>query len=182
MISLVLMLCLGVLIGLGIVRAGGGSSDDHHGNLRQAVASASAAPEPATVPTAVPGGPGYLMLAASDFKVDSDQDTFFRYWGGNFIEPASGSSGIGVSAAVHLPQGAQITKITAYYYDSDPASAPLIDLYRGITGTLQMIGNLSSALPGPALAHGTRPSRRRLSPPAAGARCPARSLPGRSAT
>jgi hypothetical protein len=147
MISLVLMLCLGVLIGLGGVRASGGSGDDHHGNLRQTAAPTSPDLAPATAPAAVPGGPGYLMLAASDFKADSDQDTFFRYWGGNFIEPATGSSGIGVSAAVHLPHGAQITKVTAYYYDSDPSSAPLIDLYRGITGTLLMIGNLSSAFP-----------------------------------
>jgi hypothetical protein len=143
-----------VLIGLGAVRAGGGSADDHHGNFRRIVAPASADLTPAAVPTAVPGGPGYLMLAASDFKPDTDQDTFFRYWGGNFIEPAEGTSGIGVSAAVHLPQGAHITKITAYYYDSDPGSAPLLDLYRGITDTQELIGNLSSALPADSFASG----------------------------
>ncbi|MFL5804672.1 MAG: hypothetical protein ACJ8CR_23370 [Roseiflexaceae bacterium] len=65
-----------------------------------------------------------------------------------------GSSGIGISAAVHLPQDAHITRITAYYYDSDPNSAPLFDLYRGITGTLQLVGNLSSALPADSFAAG----------------------------
>jgi hypothetical protein len=94
------------------------------------------------------------MLPASDFKTDSEQDAFFRYWGSNSIEPADGSSGIGVSAAVHLPQGAHITNITAYYYDSDPNSAPLFDLYRGITDTLQLVGNLSGVLPSDSFAAG----------------------------
>src|SRR5258706_3662019 len=133
-----LMLALGMLVGVGAARAGGGPDDDHHGNMLRAVAPAAV--ESADTPSAVPGGPGYLMLAASDFKTDSDQDTFFRYWGGNFIEPAEGASGIGISAAVHLPQGAHIIKITASYADSDPNSAPLFDLYRGITGTLQLVG------------------------------------------
>src|SRR5262245_11851422 len=104
-----LMLTLGVLVGVGIVQAGGGRGNDHHGDTRGLVAPANL--ETAAAPLAVPGGPGYLMLPASDFKTDSDQDAFFRYWGGNSIEPASGSSGIGVSAALHLPQGAHITKI-----------------------------------------------------------------------
>jgi hypothetical protein len=147
-----LMLALGVLIGVGAVRAGGGRGNDYHGNTLRTVAPAAV--ETAAVPPAVSGGPGYLMLAASDFKTDSDQDAFFRYWGSNSIEPASGSSGIGVSAAVHLPQGAHITKITAYYYDSDPNSAPLFDLYRGITDTLQLVGNLSSTLPSDSFAAG----------------------------
>jgi hypothetical protein len=146
------MLALGMFIGVGAARAGGGRGDDHHGNTLGAIAPASL--EIATAPPVAPGGPGYLMLAASDFKTDSDQDTFFRYWGGNTIEPAEGSSGIGISAAVHLPQGTHITKITAYYYDSDPNSAPLIDLYRGITDTLQLVGNLSSALPADSFAAG----------------------------
>ena len=147
-----LMLALGVLVGVGVVRAGGGRGNDHHGNMLGLVAPASL--EAAATPPAVPGGPGYLMLAASDFKTDSDQDVFFRYWGGNSIEPAEGSSGIGVSAALHLPQGAHITKITAYYYDNDPNSAPLLDLYRGITDTLQLVGNLSSTLPSDSFAAG----------------------------
>jgi len=146
------MLALGVLVGVGVVRAGGGRGNDHHGNMLGLVAPANL--ETAAAPPAVPGGPGNLMLPASDFKTDSDQDAFFRYWGGNSIEPASGSSGIGVSAALHLPQGAHITKITAYYYDSDPNSAPLFDLYRGITDTLQLVGNLSSALPSDTFAAG----------------------------
>jgi hypothetical protein len=146
------MLALGVLVGVGVVRAGGGRGNDHHGNTLGAVAPASL--ETAAAPPAVAGGPGYLMLAASDFKTDSDQDTFFRYWGSNSIEPADGSSGIGISAAMHLPQGSHITKITAYYYDSDPNSAPLLDLYRGITDTLQLVGNLSSALPANSFAAG----------------------------
>jgi hypothetical protein len=146
------LLMLGVLVGVGVVQAGGGRGSDHHGNTLGAVVPASL--ETAAAPPAVPGGPGYLMLAASDFKADSDQDTFFRYWGGNNIEPADGSSGIGISAPVHLPQGAHITKITAYYYDSDPNSAPLLDLYRGITDTLQLVGNLSSALPANSFAAG----------------------------
>ena len=147
-----LILAVGVLVGVGVVRAGGGRGNDHHGNTLGLVVSASL--ETAAAPPAVPGGPGYLMLAASDFKTDSDQDAFFRYWGGNSIEPAEGSSGIGISAAVHLPQGAHISKITAYYYDSDPNSAPLFDLYRGITDTLQLVGNLSSALPANSFAAG----------------------------
>ena len=56
--------------------------------------------------------------------------------------------------AIDLPQGAQITKITAYYYDSYSGSAPLIDLDRGITDTLQLIGNLSSAFPSTFFASG----------------------------
>jgi hypothetical protein len=148
-----LLLAVGLLLGVGAVRAGG-SGDDHHGNTRSALAPDSANLAPAAVPPAVPGGPGFVMLAASDFKGDSDQERFFRYWGGNSIEPAEGSSGIGISAAVHLPQGAQITKLTAYYADTDPNSAPLIDLYRGITDTLELIGNLSSALPANAFAAG----------------------------
>src|SRR5262245_44033642 len=147
-----LMLALGVLVGVGVVRAAGARGNDHHGDTLGAVAPASL--ETAAAPPAVPGGPGYLMLAASDFKTDSDQDAFFRYWGSNSIEPADGSNGIGISAAVHLPQGAHITKITAYYYDSDPNSAPLFDLYRGITDTLQLVGNLSSALPSDSFAAG----------------------------
>jgi hypothetical protein len=55
---------------------------------------------------------------------------------------------------VHLPQGAHITKLTAYYADSDPGSAPLLDLYRGITDTLELIGNLSSAFPADSFASG----------------------------
>jgi hypothetical protein len=94
------------------------------------------------------------MLAASDFKSDSNQERFFRYWGGNSNEPAEGSSGIGISAAVHLPQGAHVTKLTAYYADTDPTSAPLVDLYRGITDSLQLIGILSSALPDNSFAAG----------------------------
>jgi hypothetical protein len=140
-------------MGIGAVRAGGGPGDDHHGNMRRTPAPVSTNLKPAAAP-AVNGGPGFLMLAASDFKGDSDQERFFRYWGGNSIEPAEGSSGIGISAAVHLPQGAQITKITAYYADTDPNSAPLVDLYRGITDTLELIGNLSNALPANSFAAG----------------------------
>jgi hypothetical protein len=146
-----IVLGLGVVIGLGVVRAGGGNGDDHHGNMRRTHTSPA---QTTTAPTAVPGGPGYVMLAASDFKTDSDQDQFFRYWGGNSIEPASGSSGIGISAAVHLPQGAHITKITTYYFDSDPNSAPLFDLYRGVADTQELLGNLSSALPQDSFAGG----------------------------
>jgi hypothetical protein len=149
-----LILSLGVIIGLGVVRADGGRGDDHHGNMRRATSPASADLAPAAAPPAVPGGPGYVMLAASDFKPDSDQDQYFRYWGGNSIEPASGSSGIGISAAVHLPQGAHITKITTYYFDSDPNSAPLFDLYRGVADTQELLGNLSSALPQDSFAGG----------------------------
>jgi hypothetical protein len=129
--------------------ADGGTDDHHRGALRQALPASSAAPAAAPV-----GGTGYLMLAATDFKTDSDADKFFRYYTGNTIEPTSGTSGIGISAPVHLPQGAQITKVTAFYYDSDPASAPLIDLYRGITGTLEIVGNLSAAMPGDSFASG----------------------------
>jgi hypothetical protein len=142
------------MIGLGVVRADGGRGDDHHSNLRRATAPASADLAPAAAPPAVPGGPGHVMLAASDFKPDSDQERYFRYWGGNSIEPASGSSGIGISAAVHVPQGAHFTKLTAYYFDSDPGSAPLLDLYRGITDTLELIGNLSSVFPAASFASG----------------------------
>jgi hypothetical protein len=149
-----LILGLGVIIGLGVVRADGGRGDDHHGNMRRVTAPASTDLALAAAPPAVPGGPGYVMLAASDFKPDSDQERFFRYWGGNAIEPASGSSGIGISAAAHLPQGAHITKLTAYYSDTDPGSAPLLDLYRGITDTLELIGNLSSAFPAASFASG----------------------------
>lgn len=152
--QMVLAIGLAVAIGLGGVRAGGGSGDDHHGNFQRDMALASTARGPAALPTAVPGGPGFLMLAASDFAPDTNQDAFFRYWGGNFIQPAEGSSGIGISAPVHLPHGAQITKLTAFYYDSDPGSAPLLDLYRGITDTLELIGDLSSSLPAASFAEG----------------------------
>ena len=157
-----LCLALGSLAG---VLASGGIDDHHHGALRQAsIAQDMAA---AAVPTAVPGGPGYVMLAASDFKTDTNQDAFFRYYNGNTIEPASGSSGIGISAAIHLPQGAQITKVTAFYYDSDPASAPLIDLYRGITNTMEIVGGLSAALPDNAFASGEDTRSVAVSGPAA---------------
>ena len=127
-------------------------NDHHNGYLLQTSSAAGVAT--AATPSAVPGGPGYLMLTASDFQPDSDQDQYVRYFGRNSIEPASGSPGIGISAPVHLPQGAQITKMTAWYYDSNPNEAPLIDLYRGITDTLELIGPLSSALPDPAFAGG----------------------------
>src|SRR5436305_3962090 len=132
--------------------AGSPPNDHHNGYLLQTSSAAGAAT--AATPTAVPGGPGYLMLTASDFQPDSDQDHYVRYFGKNSIEPASGSPGIGISASVHLPQGAQITKVTAWYYDSNPNEAPLIDLYRGITDTLELIGPLSSMLPDPAFAGG----------------------------
>lgn len=123
---------------------GGRPNDHHNGYLLQ---MRSAGGSTAAAPTVVPGGPGYLMLTASDFQPDSDQDQFFRYFGKNGIEPASGSPGIGISAPVHLPQGAQINKVTVWYYDNNPNEAPLIDFYRGITDTLDLIGPLSGALP-----------------------------------
>lgn len=65
----------------------------------------------------VPGGPGFVILNAFDFKPYS-QTTGYLYSGTLLYNP--GPDGLNnYMAPVHLPQGATINQVVAYYLDND---------------------------------------------------------------
>jgi hypothetical protein len=77
-------------------------------------------------PTPVAGGPGYYSVQASTMRpVDyTVQWQVGQYEGSGWISTIQESSlrlYTGYGAALHLPQGAYITKVVAYAYDDDPS-------------------------------------------------------------
>jgi hypothetical protein len=68
----------------------------------------------------VPGGPGYVILNGFDFK-PLDQAAGYHY-SGSLLQ----NSGTGYAyylAPVHLPQGATINQVVAYYLDNDSGTS-----------------------------------------------------------
>jgi hypothetical protein len=78
----------------------------------------------------VPGGPGFVVLNAFDFKPYT-QSAGYMYSGTLLFYPGPGSYDWFV-APVHLPQGATINQVVAYYldYDSNEGKEIEIDLMR----------------------------------------------------
>lgn len=69
--------------------------------------------------TAVPGGPGFIMIHPTAFvPMYSTQEYAFNIGGGALYN--TGSSDSYYEAAVNLPHGAKITKVVVYYYDNSP--------------------------------------------------------------
>ncbi len=65
---------------------------------------------------AVPGGPGFVALNAFDFKPYSQSYNY--YYGGTLLNNTGVTSAFFI-APVHLPQGATINQVVAYYKDED---------------------------------------------------------------
>ena len=64
----------------------------------------------------VPGGPGFVILNAFDFTPYSQNSGFFINYG---LLQNTGTGYAYYTAPVHLPQGATINQMVAYYYDDD---------------------------------------------------------------
>jgi hypothetical protein len=75
----------------------------------------------------VPGGPGFVILNAFDFKPYM-QTAGYLYSGTLLYNPGPGSFDFYI-APVHLPQGATINQVVAYYLDNDVSEGKEIDLY-----------------------------------------------------
>lgn len=116
-IGLMLALLLGLGIGQSVARS-----------PSSALLTEQREPDIAAVPTAVPGGPGFLMLGQADFRYgfvsDREGDNYFS------------------TAPVHLPQGMQIVKITAYYSDTSTLDTPAVTLVRQNLSTVEQIGSV----------------------------------------
>jgi hypothetical protein len=68
------------------------------------------------VVAAVPGGPGFLILGAYDFK-PGEQTASYHYNGAQLNNP--GTLPAWYMAPVHLPQGVTVNQLVAYFYDND---------------------------------------------------------------
>jgi hypothetical protein len=75
---------------------------------------------------------GYLNIPACAFSQSSaiDNDHWYSNSASGYIEDGSGTYDVFLVSPVYLPDGAEITKFTAYYYDNDPDD--LIDFYASI--------------------------------------------------
>jgi hypothetical protein len=108
-ISILATIFVGVGIGIGLASA--------NNNITVLSSGSPLFPAIAAIPTAVPGGPGYLMLGPADFN-------FFAI---SFTEDDANNYH---NASIHLPQNAHITKVTAYYFDKDATYTPKVQLMR----------------------------------------------------
>lgn len=90
----------------------------------------------------------YYSLSGADFDEVNSGNTIQREGmssGGIYI--SGGSSGTGIVAPVHLPEGAVVTKITVYFYDSSPSINLSVFLQRNDVIT-PMASVTSSGSPG----------------------------------
>ena len=91
----------------------------------------------------VPGGPGYVVLNAFDFK-PFVQTTTFEY-SGSMLQNITPSLAYYL-APVHLPQGATINQIVAYYLDNDSGGGKDVEVdllqFNDITGGVSVMGFL----------------------------------------
>jgi hypothetical protein len=98
----------------------------------------------------VPGGPGHVILNAFDFKPFIPA-TSYLYTGTLLQNVGSGSANF--LAPVHLPQGATINQVVAYYIDNDAGASKDILVYllscndmatsAGIMASLKSSGSLA---------------------------------------
>ncbi len=76
----------------------------------------------------VPGGPGFLMLPAAAFHPRSNTILFELYDGISLMTLEGSSVDCAYFAPLTLPQGATITKMVQYYWDSDQQTGKTIAL------------------------------------------------------
>ena len=95
----------------------------------------------------------YLTLGGADFTARNSADTVHKELGGGGVAVVvvSGLSDFGLSAPVHLPDGAVITSLTAYFDDTDATEDLTVSLLRdnlGNTGYNPLAGVASSGVVG----------------------------------
>lgn len=78
-------------------------------------------------PGAVPGGPGFIMIPASNFSAEEDGTLYSK--GGGLVTKV-GSPHVAYGAGVFLPNGATITKMVVYYLDRDATNSFGVHLRR----------------------------------------------------
>ena len=68
---------------------------------------------------------GYLSIPACAFTPMSlkDDDYWYSYAYYGYIEDGSGTYDVRLSTPLYLPDGAELEKLTVYYYDNDPAGS-----------------------------------------------------------
>jgi hypothetical protein len=101
--------------------SGGGPGGVEMG-VTLAEGSISASNEPQLV---VPGGPGHVVLNGFDFK-PFNQTVGYQFSAMILKNPSA--SAANYFASLHLPQGATITQVVAYFYDNDGGLGVDVDL------------------------------------------------------
>lgn len=126
------LLCFGLLL-VGALSSFMGAQRPASGWAASVGAQTNLTTSPVVVPTPtsiVPGGPGFLMLGAAD------------------LDPLNINVGVPNSTVanrlipLHLPQGAEITQLVAFYEDRASDVRPGLQLHRQYFGTIEIIAEM----------------------------------------